>query len=117
MIQLGCTWNNRAFDDGRKSVREGVENTFYDAGIARTGFGMRRGGNGDVGHVNVVDDIAELGTSGGVMNEQLVSIAKTVLNGSTNHARSNDSNLHIIPSCSPVRRGVKFPILGHLRGL
>ena len=95
MIGLCCARNDGALDDGREALWKGVEDALHNRGVAGSRFGMGGRRDGDVSHVNVVDNIGEGCSTSGIMNKQLVCVPETVLNCSADHAGSNDAYLHL----------------------
>ena len=98
-----------ALDDGREALRKRVEHAFDNGGVAGTRFRVRRRRDGDVGHVDVVYDIAERCASCWVVNKQVVGVPETVFNCPANHASSNDAYLHVHRSVHRWGVGSNFP--------
>ncbi len=98
-----------AFDDGREAFGKRVEHAFDNGGVTGTRFRMRRRGDGDVGHVDVVDDIAERCAPCRVVNIQVVGVPETVFDRSANHASANDAYLHVRHSVHRWGVGSNFP--------
>ena len=56
---------------------------------------MRRGRDGDVGHVHMIDDVGQGGAACGVMDVEVVCVSETMLDGPADHACANDADLHV----------------------
>ena len=95
VIGLCCARNDGALDDGREALREGVEDALHNRGIAGPRFGVRGRWHGDVGHVDVINDIGKGCSTSRVVNKQLVCVRETVLDCPADHACSNDAYFHV----------------------
>ena len=109
MIGLCRARDHGALDDSREAFRKSVENALHNGGVTGSRFGMGRRWDGDVGHVDVIDDIAERCSSCRVVNIQLVGVPETVLNRSADHASSDDSYFHPHHSVHRCGVGSNFP--------